>query len=212
VVLTGYKNGKYYINDPGLGQRVLDKLKFSDSFTGIVLELTPNSEFKKENSAVVMKIDQLWEKVSGLKRSLISLFALTITLQCVALLSPYYMQWVIDHVLLSNDEPLLTVLAIGFSLLCIIHVSISAFRSWLVIRLSSTLNIQMGANLFSHLLRLPISYFEKRHIGDVVSRFGSLGAIQGMMTTGFVEGVIDGLMTLVVLVMMYIYSPELSSV
>ncbi|EKF9231135.1 peptidase domain-containing ABC transporter [Vibrio cholerae] len=211
VVLTDIIKGNYYINDPAIGRRILTTKQFSDSFTGIALELTPNSEFKTSDSRVVMGIGQLWNKLLGIKRSLFSLFILTIILQFFALLSPYYMQWVIDHVLLSHDMPLLAILALGFSLLKVIQIIVSSFRTWLIIRISSSLNIQMGANLFNHLLRLPISFFEKRHVGDIVSRFGSLNVIKQMISTGFVEGLIDGIMAIIVLIMMYIYSPILAN-
>lgn len=84
----------------------------------------------------------------------------------------------IDNVLLSNDKPLLQVMALGFGLLALIQVVVKCVRSWLIIRLNCAINIQMGANLFHHLVRLPLDYFEKRHIGDVVSRFGSLNTIR----------------------------------
>lgn len=122
------------------------------------------------------------------------------------------MQWVIDEVLLSQDRPLLTVLAIGFSLVVILDVLTTGVRSWLVLRLSSMMNLQMGVNLLRHLLRLPMHYFEKRHIGDLVSRFGSLAQIRERLTTGLTETVVDGLMSVTVLVMMIIYSPTLAGI
>ncbi|TCN91612.1 colicin V processing peptidase, partial [Vibrio crassostreae] len=127
-------------------------------------------------------------------------------------IAPYYMQWVVDNVLLSHDTPLLMVLALGFALLNLIKTGVTAFRSWFVVRFSSALNIQMGANLFHHLIRLPNAYFEKRHVGDVVSRFGSINAIRELLTTGIVEALIDGLMASVVLIMMFLYSPLLTGV
>ncbi|WP_244662906.1 ABC transporter transmembrane domain-containing protein [Vibrio harveyi] len=194
------------------GERIVNKKQFSDAFTGIALELTPNRNFKKEDSRVLMKIEQLWGRIIGIKRSLIALFSLSILIQILALLSPYYMQWIIDNVLLSHDKPLLLVLAIGFSFLKIIQVFISSFRSWFMIRLNCEISIQLASNIFDHLIRLPISFFEKRHVGDIVSRFGSFNAIKEMMTTGLVEAIIDGLMAVIILFMMYIYSPILSSV
>ncbi|WP_029788186.1 peptidase domain-containing ABC transporter [Vibrio harveyi] len=212
VVLTKIKKGRYYINDPAGGERIVNKKQFSDAFTGIALELTPNRNFKKEDSRVLMKIEQLWGRIIGIKRSLIAIFSLSILIQILALLSPYYMQWIIDNVLLSHDKPLLLVLAIGFSFLKIIQVFISSFRSWFMIRLNCEISIQLASNIFDHLIRLPISFFEKRHVGDIVSRFGSFNAIKEMMTTGLVEAIIDGLMAVIILFMMYIYSPILSSV
>ncbi|GEK16130.1 peptidase domain-containing ABC transporter [Aliivibrio fischeri] len=212
VVLTRVTKNTIFINDPAFGKRKIHRKEFSDSFTGIALELTPTTSFKKQDVRVVMKITQLWDKITGLKRALISLLALSLILQSAALLLPYYMQWVVDNVLLSNDTSLLIVLAFGFSLLTIIQSGVSAFRSWLVLRFSSSLNLHMGANLFHHLINLPMSYFEKRHIGDVVSRFGSLSAIREMLTTGLVEAVIDGIMASIVLIMLYVYSPLLATI
>lgn len=212
VVLTRVTKNTIFINDPAFGKRKIHRKEFSDSFTGIALELTPTTSFKKQDVRVVMKITQLWEKITGLKRALISLLALSLILQSAALLLPYYMQWVVDNVLLSNDTSLLIVLAFGFSLLTIIQSGVSAFRSWLVLRFSSSLNLHMGANLFHHLINLPMSYFEKRHIGDVVSRFGSLSAIREMLATGLVEAVIDGIMASIVLIMLYVYSPLLATI
>jgi len=210
VVLTQLSQQHFFINDPAQGKRRIPFKEFSRCYTGIALELHPNSAFKKVDKRKTMHIRQLWEKITGLKRTLITLFLLSLMIQIVALLSPYYMQWVVDSVLLSQDQPLLTVLALGFALLCIIQTTISAFRSWLVLRFNSALSIQIGANVFHHLIRLPCTYFEKRHVGDVVSRFSSLNAIRELLTTGVIEALIDGLMALVIFVMMLIYSPLLT--
>ncbi|HHX8340877.1 peptidase domain-containing ABC transporter [Vibrio alginolyticus] len=212
VVLTKVSKKSIHINDPAYGKRKLTLEKFGKSFTGIALELTPTTSFKKIDSRITMKLEQLWNKIIGLKRSLFSLILLSIAMQLIALASPYYMQWVVDTVLLSNDKPLLVVLSVGFAFLTIIRIFITSFRSWLVIRISSSINIQMGANLFSHLIRLPIDYFENRHIGDIVSKFGSLHSIKSLLTNGIVEVSIDGIMSIIVAVMMYIYSPTLLTI
>ncbi len=150
VVLTKVCNGKVDINDPAQGKRQLSTIEFARSFTGIALELYPSTTFKKQNKRASMRINQLWEKVHGLKRTLATLLMLSMVIQSAALIVPYYMQWVVDNVLLSHDTPLLMVLALGFALLTLIKTGVTAFRSWLVVRFSSALNIQMGANLFHH--------------------------------------------------------------
>ncbi|WWL37392.1 peptidase domain-containing ABC transporter [Shewanella khirikhana] len=212
VVLTGVTRSGISINDPALGKRQLSFKEFSEHYTGIALELTPTSKFKKQDQRVRMKLSQLWSKIVGLKSGLVSLLVLSIVLQLFALASPYYMQWVVDEVLLSQDKPLLTVLAIGFGLLVLLNVFSSGIRSYLILRLSSMMNMQMGVNLLRHLLRLPMSYFEKRHIGDLVSRFGSLAQIRERLTTGLTETIVDGLMSVTVLIMMLLYSPKLAAV
>jgi ATP-binding cassette subfamily B protein RaxB len=127
-------------------------------------------------------------------------------------LSPYYIQLVVDEVLISFDTSLLVVLASGFSLLLFFNIITKGIRSWLILRLSSQLSLQMGANLLRHLLRLPMSYFETRHIGDLVSRFGSLGQVRERMTTGLVETIVDGIMSIAILGVMLTYSPFLTGV
>jgi len=216
VVLTKVSgkgnSAKCSINDPAVGKRTLTTEEFSKHFTGICLELTPTSKFEVKEEKVKMKFTQLWSSMSGLKSGLVKLIGLSLVLQLFALMTPYYMQWVVDEVLVSFDKPLLTVLAIGFALIAIISVVTNAVRSWLILRLSSLLNMQMGVNLLRHLLRLPMNYFESRHIGDIVSRFGSLAQIRERITTGFVETLVDGVMAITVLIMMAFYSLKLTAV
>lgn len=216
VVLTKVsgrgQSAKFLINDPAMGKRSLTVDEFSKHFTGICLELTPTSKFEVKQEQAQMKFTQLWSSMSGLKTGLFKLIGLSLVLQLFALMAPYYMQWVVDEVLISFDESLLTVLAVGFALIAIISVVTNAVRSWLILRLSSLLNMQMGVNLLRHLLRLPMNYFESRHIGDIVSRFGSLAQIRERITTGFVETLVDGIMAITVLIMMALYSLKLTAV
>ena len=216
VVLTKVsgkgKLAKFSINDPAIGKHTLNAEEVSKHFTGICLELTPTNKFEVKQEQRKMKLTQLWSSMAGLKAGLVKLIALSLVLQLFALMTPYYMQWVIDEVLISFDKPLLTVLALGFALIAIISVVTNAVRSWLILRLSSLLNMQMGVNLLRHLLRLPMNYFESRHIGDIVSRFGSLAQIRERITTGFVETLVDGVMSITVLIMMALYSLKLTAV
>ncbi|MBL4832042.1 MAG: peptidase domain-containing ABC transporter [Aliivibrio sp.] len=216
VVLTkvsGNKgNTKFSLNDPASGKQTLSLEKFSKHFTGICLELTPTAKFEVKQEQARMQFSQLWSKITGLKAGLVKLIGLSLVLQLFALMSPYYMQWVVDEVLISFDKPLLMVLAMGFALIAVINVATNAVRSWLILRLSSLLNMQMGVNLLRHLLRLPMNYFESRHIGDIVSRFGSLAQIRERITTGLVETLVDGVMAITVLVMMMLYSVKLTLV
>lgn len=212
VVLTGVTKKNISVNDPAVGKRTLSLQEFAKHFTGIALELTPTKAFVKQDERQQMRLSQLWTKISGVNAALVTLFVLSVLLQVFALVTPYYMQWVVDEVLVSQDQPLLIVLAIGFSLLVVINVFTTSVRSWLVLRVSSLLNMQMGVNLLRHLLHLPMSYFEKRHIGDLVSRFGSLAQVRERLTTGLVETVVDGVMSIAVLVMMLIYSVKLTLV
>ncbi|MFH7473741.1 ABC transporter transmembrane domain-containing protein, partial [Pseudomonas syringae pv. tagetis] len=71
---------------------------------------------------------------------------------------------------------------------------------------------QRQINVFTHQLRLPVALFERRHLGDIVKRFGSMKAIQQTVTTSIIEALLDGLMTVVTQGLMIDYSPRLALV
>jgi ATP-binding cassette, subfamily B, bacterial CvaB/MchF/RaxB len=212
VVLKSVDARGAVIHDPAFGVRKLSLAELSKHFTGIALELSPTTEFRPADERRRIRIGDLMGRVTGLNRSLAQVFVLALALQAIAIVSPFYMQWAVDGAVVSADRDLLTVLGLGFLLLAIIQVSISVLRSWVVIYLSTTMNLQWLANVFSHLLRLPVSYFEKRHLGDVVSRFGAVTAIQRTLTSSFVEAMIDGVMAAAILAMMLVYSVLLTCV
>jgi len=212
VVLKSVGPRGAVVHDPAFGLRRLALAEVSKHFTGIALELSPTSEFRPADERRRVRLDDLTGHVSGLRRSLIQVFLIAGALQAIAIVSPFYVQWAVDGAVVSADRDLLTVLGLGFLLLAIVNVALSSLRSWVVLYLSTTLNLQWLANVFSHLLRLPVSYFEKRHLGDVVSRFGAVTAIQRTLTSSFVEALIDGVMALATLAMMLVYSPALTAI
>ena len=211
VVLKSATAREAVIHDPAGGLRRLPMPELSKHFTGVALELTPAPGFRPIDERRRVKLPDLAGRITGLARSLAQVLALAFVLQAIAVVSPFYMQWVVDGAVVSEDRDLLTVLGLGFLLLAAIQVGVTALRSWVVLYLGTTLNLQWLANVFSHLLRLPVSWFEKRHLGDVVSRFGAVGTIQRTLTSSFVEALIDGVMAVATLAMMVAYSPRLSA-
>ena len=212
VVLKAVDARGAIVHDPAFGVRRLTHAQLSKHFTGIALELTPTAEFKALDDRRRIRLRDLLGPVTGLHRSLAQVFVMALALQAIAIVTPFYMQWAVDGAVVSADRDLLTVLGLGFLLLTIVQVILTAARSWVVLYLSTTLNLQWLANVFSHLLGLPVSYFEKRHLGDVVSRFGAVTTIQRTLTSSFVEALIDGVMAIATLAMMFVYSAMLSAV
>ncbi len=212
VVLSEVTRGVAVIHDPARGIRRLPLDEVSKHFTGVVLELTPQADFKPHSEQQTVTLRQLLGRVTGLRRSLLQIFTLALVLEAFLLLTPFFMQWVVDSVLVGLDRDLLVTLGVGFGLLVLIQVATGAIRSWAVLHLSTTLNLQWLANVFAHLMRLPVAWFEKRHTGDVMSRFGAVQKIQQTLTTSFIEAVLDGLLVVVTFVMMLIYSGLLTSI
>ncbi|HWW06593.1 peptidase domain-containing ABC transporter [Collimonas sp.] len=210
VVLQEVGPRSVTIYDPAFGIRKLPMEEVAKAFTGVALEVWPNPGFKKVEEKQTVRLRALLGRVTGLYRSFGQILLLSLGLEVFAVVSPFFLQWVIDNVLVSADRDLLTTLALGFGLLMLMQQAINITRSWVLMYMSTTLNVQWQANVFTHLLRLPVAYFEKRHLGDVVSRFGSVGTIQHTLTTSFLEAILDGVMTVVTLVLMFIYSPLLA--
>lgn len=210
VVLKEVGARHVVIHDPAMGIRKLTFDEVSAAFTGVALELWPNPGFKQVTFKQSVKLRDMMGHVTGLYRSLGQVLLLALSLEVFALVSPFYMQWVVDHVLVSADKDLLTTLALGFGMLVFMQQAISTVRAWVIMHMSTTLNVQWRANLFAHLIRLPVDFFEKRHLGDVVSRFGAIDQIQHTLTSTFVEAILDGVLTVATLAMMFLYSPAMA--
>ncbi len=210
VVLTKVGRRKAEILDPNFGRRTITLAEFSKHFTGIALELSPNEQFERKTEVNRITLRQLIGRLPGLSRTLGQLFLLAFIAELFAIASPMFMQLVLDHAVVAGDRELLTVLGCGFLLLTFIKIGVTVLRSWVALYLNTTMNLQMLARLFSHLLQLPMSYFGRRHLGDLTSRFDSMHAIQHTVTTNFLEAMLDGIMAIALAAMMMIYSWQLS--
>lgn len=212
AVLTQVRKDYVVLNDPARGIRNLPMAEFSKTFTGVVLEIQPSSDFRKGADVQTLKLHRLVGKLHGLRGALTQLFALVIAMQVFVLAAPFFIQLVVDSALVSEDRDLLFVLAIGFLLLAICQVGVTALRSWVLTFLGTALNVQLTTNLFRHLVHLPIEYFHKRRIGDVISRFQSLDVIQRTLTANSIEILIDGAMASLIFGAMLLYSVPLATI
>ncbi len=210
VVLKSVKGNKITIHDPAVGLRVFTFEEFSNHFTGVALELTPSPEFKAKKLINKVKLSEFWSRISGIKRVLIQIFILSMIIQIFAIASPFYMQLVVDDVIINRDYDLLMILAIGFGFLSLVSIFVTTIRSLVILYMNSQLSIQISANIFRHLLKLPMDFYMKRHIGDVISRFRSLENIKELLTTGLIETSVDGILAIGLFVMIVIYSPILA--
>lgn len=216
VVLTKVKRSlrgrTYVINDPARGSLVLSESEVSRLFTGVVLELTKTTRFIPHRARSPLRIGQMWSSIHGAGAALIGVLALSAILQLIALVTPFYLQLGLDNVLPTADEPLLETLAIGFGGIAIINVLTNWLRSIALLNITNLFSFQIINNLYRHLMSLPLSWFEKRHVGDVISRFGSTEPITDFVSQGMISALIDGIMAFITLILMFIYSPILSAV
>ena len=200
------------IHDPARGKRVLNRHDTSRHFTGVAMEMLPTPGFRPVEERERISSWQLLSAASGYKSTIAQIFLLSLALEVFAIATPFFLQLVIDRVLVGRDVDFLTVLGVAFAVLVVVQAGVTALRAWVGVYLSTQINMRMLADLFSQLIRLPLSWFEKRNIGDIISRFRSIDAIQRTLTTTFVEAIVDGLMVLVTLAVMFFYSVVLTSV
>jgi len=203
--------GGAVVVDPAIGEVRLTVQTLKASFRGSALEVVPRMHFPAPPKRTI-RLRELIGKVIGLRRSILQVFLLAISMELFTLIAPFYMQLVVDGAIASADNRLLVALAIGFSLLLIIQVAIGAIRSYAVLYMGTHLNLQLVTNLFAHLIRLPLSFFEKRQLGGIAAQFASVGVIQRTLTTKLVEAIMDGALAIATVTMMALYSVGMSIV
>ncbi|MEI6737842.1 MAG: peptidase domain-containing ABC transporter [Pseudomonadota bacterium] len=212
VVLTDVSAKTITVHDPARGIR---KLKFAEAgkhYTGVAMEFTPTPSFIKQDERNKIGAYQLLSVGSGLRSAVAQLVLLSFAIEVFAIAMPFFLQLTVDRVLVGRDRDFLTVLGVAFIALIVIQVIVTAIRAWVGVYVSTRFNLRLLTVLFNHLLRLPLGWFEKRNIGDIVGKFRSVDAIQKTLSTTFVETFIDGVMVLITLGVMTYYSLKLTLV
>ena len=212
VVLKAVSRRRAVIHDPALGRRTIDLAELSKRFTGVVLELEPTANMVLVAARARTRLRDLWSRIDGFWLALGQVLGLSALLQVAVFAAPIYLQLTVDEAIEGGDLSLLTVLALGFGGLVCIRVGIGALRGWALQSIGLLLSYQLIGNLVHHLLRLKADYFEKRHVGDILSRLESVRPIQNAVTQGVVTTVIDGVMALVAAAILFLYSPLLATV
>ena len=212
VVLKKAGRKKVTIHDPAKGKRVLLLSEVSKHFTGVVLELTPTPNFEKKEEKERVRIMDLWSKMTGFIPVILQIIAITVILQVFAVLSPLVNQLVVDEAIAKGDANFLKVIIAGFAMLLFVQTAIGVLRSYISMYFGTLLNFQMRSNMLRHVMRLEAEFFEKRHIGDIMSRMGSLQPVQNLFTSAFVTVLLDGIMAVAMGVIMFMYSPMLAGV
>lgn len=212
VVLRRVRRNHLEIHDPARGVRRISIAEASRSFTGVALELTPTAGFELKAKAETVRFADVFGRTRGLVNPIVQIFLLSAVVQVFGLLAPMLNQMTVDEAINRGDASLLTVLAIGIGMVVVISASVNLLRGFVGLYMGTQLSFQLETNLLRHVLRLPVSWFEKRHIGDVMSRFNSLSPVEAVFTGSIGAALLDSFMLIAALVMMLIYSPFLSSI
>lgn len=212
VVLIKVDKNSAVIHDPAFGRRVISMPELSQHFTGVVLEVWPGTTFSVQKKQNRLKATTLLKNINGLMTSLTKIFFLSLVIELISLLMPVGTQLVTDNVIASGDYGLLNIICLGLFILILLRLTVSVIRSWTTLILGTLIDVQWSFSLFSHLIKLPTTYFERRKLGDIQSRFHSLDVIRATFTTGLTGSIIDTLMLMGLLVMMFLYNLQLSMI
>ncbi|EOJ4927124.1 microcin export peptidase/ABC transporter MchF [Escherichia coli] len=210
VVLVSVKRNRYVLHDPARGRRYLGREEMSRYFTGIALEVWPGSEFQVETQQTRISLRSLINSIYGIKRTLAKIFCLSVVIEAINLVMPVGTQLVMDHAIPAGDRGLLTLISAGLMFFILLRAAVSMLRAWSSLVMSTLINIQWQSGLFNHLLRLPLAFFERRKLGDIQSRFGSLDTLRATFTTCVVGAIMDSIMVVGVFVMMLLYGGYLT--
>lgn len=210
VVLKSVKKGVVTIHDPAVGMRSYSVSEVGRHFTGIALELEPGKLFRPKNNKKITKVRDLFQQYPGFYSSIVQLLAMTLLVQIFTIISAFFMQLVVDEGLARNDANMIKVIALAFLLAALLRVSIGYLRTQVKIYLSNRVGVQLVCNVMFHLLSLPVSYFENRHTGDLVSRVGSVSRIRNTLCEDVITVALDGCFALLTFAVIAVLSPILA--
>ncbi|GAL12506.1 colicin V secretion ABC transporter ATP-binding protein [Vibrio astriarenae] len=210
VVLKKVSGKKVEIHDPANGTLSLNQSEVNKHFTGIALELTPTHDFEEKVESKTVRLSALIGKTIGLKGALSRIFVFALVLEVLALTLPIFNQIIIDEVLVGYDKNLLVLVIGAILLVTATQTLIGLAQQWATIKLSVNFNMQWAANVFHHLFRLPIDWFQKRDIGSISAKFSAVDVIQQTLTTSAIQALLDLILVVGTLSVMLVYSPQLS--
>lgn len=212
VLLTKANARHITIHDPAAGLKKMPIEEAGKHFSGVALELTKSATFAAIKPKNPVTLRKLLGSVSGLRRTVVVLSVLACGAQLASMVAPLVMQWIIDQALVAGDKDLLWLLIGGYVALNVFQQLFTYGRGIAALTFSNQVGFQWSSNVMLHLLHLPITWFERRHPGDVMSRFQSVRQIQQTAIGGTVEAVVDGVFATLALVIMYMYSGVLTAI
>jgi subfamily B ATP-binding cassette protein HlyB/CyaB len=211
LVVAKLEGEKVLVQDPAEGRPlVFAREQFEGMWSGELFLFTKRANVRLQD----LKFDFTWfiPAIVKYRKFFGEVLIASFVLQLFALLTPLFTQVVIDKVLVHKGFTTLHVLAIGMVVLAIFESLLGGLRSYLFAHTTNRIDVSLGAQLFRHILALPLSYFEARRIGDTVARVRELEQIRQFLTSHAVTVLLDVLFTIVFLSVMWFYSSTLTLV
>ena len=137
---------------------------------------------------------------------------MSLILQILSLASPFFVQNIIDKVLVHRSADALDILVLGMIVCTFFQNWIMALRTYLFVNITSKMDVALSSRLFKNITALPVSYFQKWQVGDVVSRIGELETLRSFMTGNSITIVLDIVFAVVYFAVMFLYYSRILSI
>ena len=209
VVLVSVGRKYLVIHDPARGVIKETFAIAGDNFTGVALEVSRGSGFRPARQPLKLKLSSLVTVHGDIVGKFSAGLMLALVCEVLVLAAPFYLQIVIDEVLLSGDRRLLNALVVGFAALLLFQIVSNTMRQLTFQYLSQVSVFDLTARVLHRLLRLPLTYFRSRELGDVQHRIQSLSRIQNFVVQSAPALLIDIVFAILVTSLMALYEPDL---
>ena len=212
VVITGTRGDKMYIVDPSYKMEPLEanKEKLLADWTGEIVLFT--RRFNLDEEKRTFGFSWFMPVITKYSRYIRTVFFISLLIQLLSLCSPLFTQVIIDKVLVHHSSSTLDVLIIGMILTNLFSTWITSLRSYLFTNITIKMDVVLSSHLFKTITALPIKYFNKWQVGDVVSRVGELENLRSFITSSSLTIVLDIIFAVVYAFVMIYYSRILSLV
>nr|WP_281380604.1 peptidase domain-containing ABC transporter [Brevundimonas variabilis] len=212
VVLKSVGKTSVTIHDPANGARVVSKEELSRHFTGVALEVGPREDFLRTRSTKLVTLVEALGDFSIFRRALPKLLVLSLAIQLLSLLPPLLMQIIIDESSIARNSDIVLSLSLASLFVVLVTLSTTAIRSWITLYFTNLINYSLVGRTFERLMALPAYYFERRSVGDIISRMLSIKTIQSTITDGAIQSLLDGVLGLVTLAVLFAYDVRIGLV
>ncbi|PMB50485.1 ABC transporter ATP-binding protein [Fischerella thermalis CCMEE 5201] len=213
TVLYGRRGKKYIVADPLVGVRYLTKEALLTGWSnGVMLLLEPRPDFlsQADDQDKVGGWKRLGQRLFSYRHILAEALLLNFVVGLLALLSPFLIQILTDDVLVRGDTQLLTGIALGVLAMSLISSALQWVQGNLVAHFAHRLELDLVLEFGRTILRLPLSYYESRRSGEVVSRLRDIQTINQLVSQVGVTLPSQLLIAIASLALMLFYSPKLT--
>ena len=213
VVLTGFaQNGKFaYVNDPARGQVKVPIDQFDDSFTGVVLEFGRTDAFE-EGGDPPSTVAFLRERMKGLSSAIAFAMSTAAIVAVVGILSTALARVFLDRVLTGDEPGWLFPLTVAMLGLAIVSGIASIMNAVHMARVRGKVAVVSSSKFMEHLLRLPVSFYTQRRVGDLQQRQQANEQIASVLVGQLAPVVVNAIMLVLYLLVMLRYSVPLTLV